>query len=130
MNEHAGNDHAGQAAQTRHRILTFWGPNRGPFSGAFSTIDAYLALFGDIIPGLDRQFGGYDFIPPGHLRQRRLRRDQTGPLHPVRGDGKDDGAARVLAAISARRAGGRSMGSSAGLPVLVGSPAPAVPAGS
>jgi transketolase len=57
------NDHEGQAALARHRILTFWEHNRAPLTGAYSIIDAYLALFGDIGPELDRWYGGWDFIP-------------------------------------------------------------------
>jgi transketolase N-terminal domain/subunit len=54
-------DHVGQAARARQRIPTLWQHNRGPLTGAFSIVDAYLALFGDIFPELGGQ-SGVDFI--------------------------------------------------------------------
>nr|WP_062337371.1 hypothetical protein [Herbidospora sakaeratensis] len=38
-------DGDGQTARARRRILEFWQHNRGPLSGSFSIIDAYLVLF-------------------------------------------------------------------------------------
>lgn len=49
--------------RARHRIWTFWEHNRAPLSGACSIIDAYLTLFGDIGPELDRSYDRWDFIP-------------------------------------------------------------------